>query len=214
MSGYASYDEAHDAKYGSPHKVPIVIGNKASLQGYGRLVHDFDEEVVEITTWPQLGRRPIHPGTGNQGGVTSGDFIYTWKGDQLTAQNQAVGGDYVTGRLPPGGSVSNRQCVLTREANYHPDGGQVFFPKDGAAFVLLLALPGDDVKLEDFVAFYFDGSCGVQIHANIWHQPAFPISDRAAFRGKQGKVHACVCMDSVNEFGKFLLVPLTPNYHV
>ena len=52
---------------------------------------------------------------------------------------------------------------MTREANYHPDGGQVFFPVTKEPFVLLLALPGDDIKLEDFVAFYCDGSCGVQI---------------------------------------------------
>ena len=29
----------------------------------------------------------------------------------------------------------------------------------------VLALPGDDVKPEDFVAFYLDGSCGIQIKA-------------------------------------------------
>ncbi len=65
------------------------------------------------------------------------------------------------GRLEKGADQKKRDFVLTREANYHPDGGQVFYPKKGAAFVLLLALPGDDIKLEDFVAFYCDGSCGV-----------------------------------------------------
>ena len=47
--------------------------------------------------------------------------------------------------------------------NYHPDGGQVFFPTAKNAYVMILALPDDDCKPEDYVAFYFDGSCGLQI---------------------------------------------------
>ena len=95
-----------------------------------------------------------------------------------------------------------------REANYHPDGGQVFFPSNGDPFVALLALPTDDIKLDHFKAFYFDGSFGVQIHADIWHQPIYPINDEATFLGKQGAVHACVAVDTVEEFGEYLLVPL------
>ena len=46
---------------------------------------------------------------------------------------------------------------------------QVFSPKNGDAFVCLLAPAscGDDIRLEDFVAFYFDGTFGVQIYAGI-----------------------------------------------
>ena len=100
--------------------------------------------------------------------------------------------------------------MLVREANYHPDGGQIFYPKDGGAFVALLALPTDDVKLEDFRAFYFDGTYGLNIHANVWHQPMYPINDEMTFIGKQGAIYACVDMDTVKEFGRYLLVPLTP----
>ena len=139
----------------------------------------------------------------------SGNFTYKWIGDQCTAVNEAVGGDYVTGRLPSNVSPTNRTHVLVREANYHPDGGQVFFPRDGNAFVALLALPTDDIKMENFQAFYFDGSFGVQIHADIWHQPVYPISNEATFLGKQGAVHACVAVDTVEEFSRYLLVPLT-----
>ena len=42
---------------------------------------------------------------------------------------------------------------------------KVFYPTNGDSFVALLALPGDDVTPRDFVAFYFDGSCGLQIKA-------------------------------------------------
>ena len=210
MGVFDLYADAHDPKYGAPHEVPLKICTPESIAEYGRIVHDFEEEEVWIVTWPQQGWRPICSGTGNQGGVTSGAFRYRWEGDELKAVNEAVGGDYTTGRLPPGVSTTNRTHVLVREANYHPDGGQVFFPTNSAAFVLLLALPGDDIKLSDFVAFYCDGSFGVQIRPGIWHQPLYPIADEAVFRGKQGRVHACVAVDTVTEFGKYLKVPLKP----
>ncbi|XP_052762513.1 uncharacterized protein LOC128205116 [Mya arenaria] len=210
MSGYASYDDALDPKYGEPFPVPVVMATKEALKGYGTIVTTYDETKVEITPWPVKGWRKLCPNTGTLGGECSGDFLYKWIGDQCTAINKAVGGNYVIGRLPSNVSPSNRTHVLVREANYHPDGGQVFYPVNKDPFIALLALPGDDIKLEDFVAFYFDGSFGVQIHADIWHQPVYPINDEATFVGKQGAVHACVAVDTVDEFSKYLLVPLSP----
>jgi hypothetical protein len=40
------------------------------------------------------------------------------------------------------------------------------------------------------------------------HQPVYPINNKAIFLGKQGAVHACVCIDTVDEWGKYLSVPL------
>ena len=146
--------------------------------------------------------------------MTSGPFKMRWKGDVLYADNHAVGGFYVTGwsRLPEEASEDAptvaRTRVLTAEANYHPDGGQIFFPRDGAAFVALLARPGDDVRPEDFVAFAFDGSAGVHIDPGVWHQPVFPLAASATFDDRQGRVHACVSVDFVGEFGVYVAVPL------
>ena len=210
-TGFASYDDALDPKHGAPHDVPLIIATDESFKDFGRLVHSFDDEEVWITKWPQEGWRPICPGTGDQGGVAAGEFEFHWEGDLLCGLNKSVTVDpYTVGRLPRGVSPANRTHVLAREANYHPDGGQVFFPKNGEAFVMMLALPGDNVKLEDFVAFYVDGSFGVQIKAYVWHQPAFPIPDRTVLLGKQGKVHACAKVDTVEEFGVYLKVPLKP----
>ena len=211
MSGYASYEDAHNPKYGEPYDVPLYLATEECLQDYGMVVRDFDKEDVWIETWPQPGTRPICPGTGNQGGEASGKFTYWWDGQLLRGRNEAVQrGDeaYVIGRLPKDESVTDRSHVLCREANYHPDGGQVFFVEDNKPFVALLAKPGDGIRLQDFVAFYFDGSVGLQIYPNIWHQPMYPIEDTATFLGKQGKVHACVAMDSVVEFGRFMRIPL------
>ena len=84
---------------------------------------------------------------------------------------------YHSGRLEKGADPHNRKFVLVREANYHPDGGQVFYPVNENPFVLLLALPGDDIKLEDFVAFYCDGTCGVQIKVLLSLLPALYVLD-------------------------------------
>jgi hypothetical protein len=51
--------------------------------------------------------------------IVCGDFEYEWRGDECTAVNNAVGGHYVTGRLPTGVTFDNRTHVLVREANYH-----------------------------------------------------------------------------------------------
>eukprot|EP00164_Ancoracysta_twista_P002346 GFYU01003100.1.p1 GENE.GFYU01003100.1~~GFYU01003100.1.p1 ORF type:complete len:292 (+),score=80.40 GFYU01003100.1:130-1005(+) len=210
-SGYATYDDAHDAKYGEPHPVKCVVGTAENLKGYANIVYDYDKEDVIIERWPQLGSRPIMAGTGRDGGVTEGLFRFEWSGDLCEAKNDAVGGDYITGRLPEGANPKDRQAVLVRELNYHPDGGQVVYPTNGEAFVALLGLPGDEVTLDSFVAFYCDGSFGIQILPDVWHQPVYPIPDSAVYQGKQGKVHACVGVDTVNEFNKWLLVPLSPN---
>jgi hypothetical protein len=51
--------------------------------------------------------------------------------------------------------------ILLWHANYHPDGGQLFFPLDRAPFVVPPARAGDDVKPEEFVCFRVDGSRGL-----------------------------------------------------
>ncbi len=186
------------------HEVPLLPITDPSFSKYGRVVRDFDAEDVIIETWPAPGWRPVAAGTGNEGGITSGEFVMYRDGDRMLAHNHAVDGHYVTGWFPPG----TRDRILVHEANYHPDGGQVFFPRDGAPFVALLALPGDDVRPEDFVAFYGAGDCGVQIFPSVWHQPMFPVGDRATFDDKQGRVHACIEVDFVREFGCYLSVPL------
>ena len=222
MSGYAEYSKQLLNQYPNTHKVPLVKATTENFKKYGKFVYDYDNEKVQLVTWPAQGFRPIMYGTGFGGGITEGKFVYCWDNYVLRAINNAVGGNYITGILPLNNiglvksddSVKNKKVVLTREANYHPDGGQIFYPiyepeQEIKPFILLLALPGDDVKLEDFVAFYFDGTYGVQILPNIWHQPVYITSQEATFMTKQGKVHACVGGDTKNEFGKWLEIPLS-----
>jgi hypothetical protein len=196
------------------HRVPLVAATPESLLGYGHVVPDFAAARVAIVTWPQPGRRPIVAGTGNEGGIVEDSFVMQRHGEIQHAHNRAVGRSYITGWFadPATASAAREPAdtgrIYTHEANYHPDSGQIFSPRDGAGFVALLAKPGDEVTPQDFVAFHCDGSFGIHIDPNVWHQPVFPLAPNATFDDKQGRVHACVAVNFVTEFGCYLEVPL------
>ncbi len=194
--------------------VPLLRADDAALEGYGRLVDAPHECPIEIVRWPATGTRAVDPGTGDQGGTVRGTFEFWWEGELLRGRNDAVGGDeYLLGwsRRPEEASrVRPREPgrVLLWHANYHPDGGQLFFPLDGQPFVCPLALPGDDVRPEDFRAFLIEGGRGLYIHPDVWHEAVFPLGERGRFHDEQGAVHARVSVDFPREFGLLLSVPL------
>lgn len=194
-------------------ETPIRAATVASLEGYGSLVDDPGGCQIEIVRWPAQGWRPIDANSGDQGGVTEGLFEFWWRNETLYARNNAVGDSYLfgwsnwpeeAGKSP---AASRRRALIWR-ANYHPDGGQLFFPLKGRSFLVPLALPGDDVRPEQFVSFWCDGSRGLYIHPNVWHGALVPFDDEAEFLDRQGRVHARVSIDFVKEFGGYLSVPL------
>ena len=195
------------------HDTPLVVATPGSLEGYGLLVDEPQTFPIEIVQWPAQGWRAIDAGSGDQGGVTEGLFEFCWKGATLYARNHAVGDSYLFGwstwpeeAASSGGAA--RERVLIWRANYHPDGGQLFFPLDGQSFVVPLALPGDDVTPESFLAFWCDGSRALYLHPNVWHGAVVPHDDEARFLDRQGRVHARVSVDFVKEFGCYLGVSL------
>jgi ureidoglycolate lyase/seryl-tRNA synthetase len=196
------------------HRVRAVRASREALDGYGEIVADYAAHQVTIVPWPTRGRRRLHPGTGIEGGVTEGAFEMHAEGEILFARNDAVARSYIIGWYADPATArvhapaADKRRIFTHEANYHPDGGQIWFPRGGQPFVALLAKPGDDVTPDDFVAFHFDGSFGLQIAPGVWHQPAAPVADRIVFDNKQGRVHACVDVDFLGEFGCYLEVPL------
>jgi ureidoglycolate lyase len=195
-------------------RVPGLLATPTSLAGFGHIVPELLQARVAIVTWPQQGSRPIVPGTGNEGGIVEDSFAMERRGEIQHAVNHAVGRSYITGWFADPATASHQReaadtsRIYTHEANYHPDGGQIFWPRDGVPYVALLARPGDDIRPEDFVAFYCDGSFGIHIDPNVWHQPMFPLAPLALFDDRQGRVHACVAVDFVGEFGCYLEVPL------
>ncbi len=195
------------------HDTPIVRATEASLEGYGSLVDDPHSFEIEIVPWPAQGWRPIDDNTGDQGGVTEGIFEFSWEGETLFARNNAVGDSYLFGwsnwpEQVASSGLCKRERALIWRANYHPDGGQLFFPLSGERFVIPLALPGDDVTPADFVTFFGDGSRGLYIHPSIWHGALVPLDDEARFLDRQGRVHARVSVNFPKEFGCYLGSPM------
>jgi ureidoglycolate lyase len=196
------------------HETPLIAATEASLKGYGCLVDDPKTFPIEIARWPAQGWRPIDQNSGDQGGIAEGLFEFCRKGEALYARNNAVGDSYLFGwstwpeEAATSTSARPRERALTWRANYHPDGGQLFYPLNGSCFVVLLALPGDDVTPERFVSFWCDGSRGLYLHPNVWHGAVAPLNDEAKFLDRQGRVHARVSVDFVKEFGCYLAAPL------
>lgn len=199
------------------HPVPLVIATDESVRDYGCLVDDPDTFAIEITRWPAAGWRPIDEGTGDEGGFVQGVFHGEWKGDVLYGTNEAVNGNYVLGWSTDPQTASAtaqtvpREKVLLWHFNYHPDGGQMFYPLDNKPFVVPVALPGDDLSPDKIIAFWCDGSRGLYIRAGIWHEGIFPVTDKQRFLDRQGRVHARVSCDIGAEFGVYLSVPLPHN---
>ncbi|MGD1889604.1 MAG: ureidoglycolate lyase [Cyclobacteriaceae bacterium] len=192
-------------------KIKLIEATPKTLEGYGQLVDDPNQVKVEIIRWPAQGWRPVDTDSGDEGGITEGTFISEWKGDILYGRNSAVGGHYILGYgTDPTEARANHpqdpKRLLLWHANYHPDGGQMFFPLEKAPFVVPLALPGDDVQPEDFVCFWLKGDQGLYIHPNIWHEGVFAISGQQRFLDRQGAVHARVSVDFAREFGCLLEV--------
>jgi hypothetical protein len=193
--------------------MPVVDATCAALQGYGRLISDPQGCPIEIIRWPAQGSRPVDADSGDQGGTTEGVFISEWQGDILYGRNEAVDGHYILAYSQPPEFARTDHADLPRRmilwhANYHPDGGQLFFPLDRRAFYVPLALPGDEVTPQQFVCFHFDGTQGLYIHPNVWHEGVFALSGIQRFFDRQGAVHARVSVDFAREFACLLEAPI------
>ena len=162
-------------------QIPLIKATNESLKGYGYLIDSYENSDVEIETWPKQGWREIDKGTGNEAGSTNGSFDTWWEGEILYGQNNAVqhnsdyevDGKYILGYSKSPDKISKNidysypNEIFIWHANYHPDGGQLFFPTESQEYISPLALPGDNIQPENFIAFYFDGSKGLYIHPNI-----------------------------------------------
>ena len=194
-------------------RLPVVDATDDNLRGYGRLIEDRAACKIEIVRWPAQGTRPVDTDSGDEGGTTEGTFVSEWKGDVLFGRNEAVDGHYILAYATEPGEAETSHArpperMLLWHCNYHPDGGQLFFPLDAQTYLVPLALPGDDVRPEHFVCFRVDGRRGLYIHPNVWHEGVFALAGTQRFYDSQGAVHARVSVDFAREFGCLLEVPI------
>lgn len=193
-------------------EIPVVDATDDSLRGLGA-VAACAEHAVEIVRWPAQDWRPVDTDSGDQGGTTEGVFEVAWRGQVLCARNTAVGGEYILGYGTDPAEASEDadtalEHVLLWHANYHPDGGQLFWPLAPEPFVVTLAPPGDGVTPDQFTAFRSDGRFGIYINPGVWHDGVFPLARRGRWLTRQGRVHARVSCDFAREFNCLLRLPL------
>ncbi len=194
-------------------RMPIVDATPESLEGYGVLIDGPDDVEIEIVRWPAQGWPKVDEDSGDEGGTTEGVFVSHWDGDILFGSNEAVGGEYVLAygtepNLARQGHANGPERLLIWHANYHPDGGQLFFPLDDQVYYVPMALPGDDVRPGDFKCFRFSGNKGCYMHPNVWHEGTFAAHGKQRFFDRQGRVHARVSVNFAEEFKCLLEVEL------
>lgn len=197
-------------------KIPSIRATRRNFEdaGYGSIVRNIDDQKIEIVRWPAQGWRAVDEDSGDEAGITEGIFTSRWQGQILYGHNEAVSGNYVLGYStdPENASIDSSdepKRILIWHANYHPDGGQLFFPQESKPYFVPVALPGDDIQPEKFIAFWFAGNEGCYIHPNIWHEGVFARAGKQSFRDQQGKVHARVSVDFAREFNCLVEFSLT-----
>ena len=218
--------------------VRLEPATDAALSGLGRLFRDPATMTVasgtfEIVKWPVAGWRQLDPGTGDEAGTTEGTFEVEWQGDYYVGRNNAVATEnnvYLDGlgapperasRNPPGDSASaaaaprgGGDAIYLWMSDYHPDGGQLFWPLcDGVPYVVCLGPGerGDDIRPEDMRAFLVPPSTGLYIHPGTWHNGVY-VHQRhspASFLTRQGRVHARVSASWAAEFNLLLRIDLS-----
>lgn len=208
--------------------VALQPATDETLKGFGKLVRDPEDFTVakrtfEITPWPKQGWRELDPGTGDEAGTTEGDFEVEWSGDYFMGKNLAVAtvnNHYLDGlgALPENAtheSTAARDSIYLWMSDYHPDGGQLFWPRTPTPFTVCLgpAAKGDDISPADMRAFSVPKGLGVYIHPGTWHNgiyvsPEYTADGPAVFLTRQGRVHARMSASWAGEFGTLLRVPL------
>lgn len=182
------------------HSISVIKATPESVKEYGRIIDDKNAE-LDIVTWPKMGWRAIAEGTGNRAGKACHIFEIRWDNYCCYATDHEYKQEYFIGWFA-------HQAIVTHEVDYHPDGGQILYPLNHKPFILVVALPGDDVLLKDFVAFYFDGTVGFHINPGVWHQLPFPVKESLELYSSQNALYTCVDCDFIEEFDCLLAIDL------
>lgn len=106
--------------------IPYVRADEYSVQGYGRFIKNESDVQVRMVQWPS-NKRPVVGGM--SGGTIFGDFVCRWVNNEVIVINNAVSNKY------PKGWRDDHGNIFTQGADYHPDGEQIFLPRDMVNFL-------------------------------------------------------------------------------
>lgn len=192
----------------SYYEVPLKKPNSKNLQGLGVVFTEFENAKIELCKWPTSGKRPLIS-KGGYGTVLEEEFRVYWQGATvLSAGHQNARGG-VTGKIVSD-PETNSKYVLVNWLSAHLDAGEAFISKNGEPGIFLFAPPKEDVKPEDFVAFYSDGSSGISIHPGVWHTTPISLCEKeVVYKRKQGSIYATIDCVLTKEHNTWLKIPLS-----
>ena len=189
------------------YEVPLKRLNSKNVQGVGVVFTEFEDVKIDLCKWPTQGKRPLIA-KGGYGTVLEEEFrVYCQGSTMLSAGHQNARGG-VTGKILSDPETSSKY-VLVNWLSAHLDAGEAFIAKNGEPGIFLLAPPKEDVKPEDFVAFYSDGSCGISMHPGVWHTTPLSLSEQeVVYKRKQGSIYATIDCFLSKEHNTWLKIPL------
>ena len=145
----------------------------------------------------QQGWRPIDEDTGDEGGFVEGTFKGEWRGGDVLygERTRPWGGHYVLGlvhrsakrRKPTDKLRRAIRCCLWH-MNYHPDGGQMFWPLDNRPLHRPPSrCPGDNLTPDKVVAFLVRrNKRPLYPRRHSGTRGIFPVEDEAAVSRPSG----------------------------
>ena len=164
---------------------------------------------IEIVRWPAQGWRAVDEDSGDEGGTTQGVFVSQWRGDVLYGRNEAVDGHYVLAYAgePSRADESHDRVperMLLWHCNYHPDGGQLFFPLERSRSTCRSRCRATTCSPSSSYAFASTAGAACTSIPACGTRACSLRSGTQRFFDQQGAVHARVSIDFAREFGCLL----------
>ncbi|MGD1700329.1 ureidoglycolate lyase [Dapis sp. BLCC M229] len=189
------------------YQVPLKRLNSENAQGMGVCFTTFEDVEIDLCRWPTQGKRPLIS-VGGYGAVLEEEFKVYWRGSTVFSAGHQNARGGATGKIVSD-PKSQSKYVLLNWLSAHLDAGEALMPKNGEPSIFLVAPPKEDVKPEDFVALYSDGSCGISMHAGVWHTAPLSLSEKeVVYQRKQGSIYATIDCLLLKEHNTWLKIPL------
>ena len=189
------------------YDVPLKNLDSENVLGLGEVFTDLEDIDIELCRWPTQGKRPL-VSKGGYGSVIEEEFRVYWQGSTILSAGHQNARGGAAGKILVEPETNSKYAVV-HWLSAHLDAGEAFIPKNGEPSIFLVAPPKDDVKPEDFVAFYSDGATGISFPPGTWHTSPLTLSqEEVVYKRKQGSIYATIDCFLVKEYNTCLKIPL------